>query len=207
MKDSSSSLADALFSKGQQRVIGRLFALDAEHSVNELVRLSGGGWGGVEREVARLVAAGILSERRLGNQRRVRANPDSPVYPELRALADKLLGTPVILRRVLATFGPRIRSAFIYGSYAKGTDRSSSDIDLLVVGDCDYSALAGKIAGAGKRIGRAVSVRLYAPREFDALLASRDPFIASVMRGPRIEIQGQGGELPALARTSSRKRK
>lgn len=207
MKAASRSLADALFSKGQQRVIGRLFALDAEHSVNELVRLSGGGWGGVEREVARLVAAGILSERRLGNQRRVRANPDSPVYPELRALADKLLGAPVILRRVLATFGPRIRRAFIYGSYAKGTDRSSSDIDLLVVGNCDYAKLAGKIAQVERRIGRAVSVRLYSPGEFDALSESRDPFIAAVMRSPRIEIQGQADGLPARARASSRKRK
>lgn len=207
MKAAAGSLADALFSKGQQRVIGRLFAFDAEHSVNELVRLSGGGWGGVQREVARLVAAGILSERRLGNQRRVRANPDSPVYDELRTLAGKLLGAPEILRQALAAFGRRIARAFIFGSYAKRTDRSSSDIDLLVVGDCDYAKLAGKIAQVERRIGRAVSVRLYSPREFDALTESRDPFIASVMRGPRIEIQGQGGELPALARTSSRKRK
>lgn len=207
MKVATASLADALFSKGQQRVLGRLFALDAEHSVNELVRLSGGGWGGVEREVARLVAAGVLSERRLGNQRRVRANPDSPVYPELRALADKLLGIPEILRRALAPFARRIRRAFVFGSYAKGTDRSSSDIDLLVVGDCGYTALAGRMAEVERRIGRTVSIRLYSPREFEALEAARDPFIASVLRGPLVEIQPESDATPPRARKASRKRK
>ncbi|MCC6474672.1 MAG: hypothetical protein IT514_13110 [Burkholderiales bacterium] len=46
---------------------------EEERSLGELVRLSGGGSGAMQRELGRVAAAGLLSERRVGNQWRFRA--------------------------------------------------------------------------------------------------------------------------------------
>ena len=83
---------DAILTKTQQRVLALLFVGEAERTLNELVRRSGGGSGAIRREVERMAAAGLLRERRVGNQRRFSADRASPFYPELAALAAKSTG-------------------------------------------------------------------------------------------------------------------
>ncbi len=136
---------DALLTRTQQRVLALLFAEEEERSLGELVRLSGGGSGAMQRELARMAAAGLLSERRVGNQRRFRAARSSPYYRELKALATKpqeaaaraprrpsaalLAGREAVLR-TLARFG--LQRPRVFGSVARGEDSESSDLDLLV---------------------------------------------------------------------------
>ena len=136
---------DALLTRTQQRVLALLFAEEEERSLGELVRLSGGGSGAMQRELARMAAAGLLSERRVGNQRRFRAARSSPYYRELKALATKpqeaaaraprrpsaalLAGREAVLR-TLARFG--LQRPRVFGSVARGEDSEASDLDLLV---------------------------------------------------------------------------
>jgi DNA-binding MarR family transcriptional regulator len=65
----ASGVADALFSKVQQRVLAILFG---NHSrsfyANELIDLAGSGSGAVQRELARLEAAELVIVKRVGNQ-------------------------------------------------------------------------------------------------------------------------------------------
>jgi len=138
---------DVLLTRTQQRVLALLFAEEAERSLSELVRRSGGGSGAIRREVERMSAAGLLRERRAGNQRRFSADPASPFYPELKALAAKaadtggaprlrkrpsaaLLAQRAAVRRALARHG--LRNARVFGSVARGTDTEASDLDVLV---------------------------------------------------------------------------
>lgn len=54
-----SSLADALFSTTQQRVLGLIFGQPGRSFyANELMALTGGGSGAVQRELARLAHSG-----------------------------------------------------------------------------------------------------------------------------------------------------
>ena len=137
---------DALFTRTQQRVLALLFAEQAEYTLAELVRRSGGGSGAIRREVERMAAAAILKERRIGNQRRFSADAASAFYPELKSMAAKAAvasagralrrpSTALIVhrsavRRLLARHG--LKNPRVFGSVARGKDTESSDLDILV---------------------------------------------------------------------------
>jgi len=139
---------DALLTRTQQRVLRLLFTGEAERTLNQLVRESGGGSGAIRREVERMAAAGLVRERRVGNQRRFSADRGSPFYPELAALAAKsaaqaperpvgrrrpsaaLLAGRGAVRKVLA--GNGLTNPRVFGSVARGDDTEASDLDLLV---------------------------------------------------------------------------
>ena len=90
----SASVADALFTSTQQRVLGFLFAQPGRsYYATELIGLAGVGSGAVQRELARLVSSGLVTVRPVGNQKHYQANPDSPLFDELRSIAQKTLGT------------------------------------------------------------------------------------------------------------------
>ena len=83
-------LADALFAKAQQRVLGVLFGNPGRSFfANEIIALAGTGTGAVQRELTRLAAAGLVTVKRVGKQKHYQANETSPVFEELRGLVVK----------------------------------------------------------------------------------------------------------------------
>src|SRR5688572_25277886 len=87
------SVANALFTATQQRVLALLFGQpERSFFTKELIDLAGGGAGAVQRELARLHESGLVMQTVLGNQKRYRANADAPVYAELCGIAAKMLG-------------------------------------------------------------------------------------------------------------------
>ena len=130
------SFALSIFGAAQAQVLGRIFGIpDRWFHVNELIRLTGLGSASLQRELKRLEASQLILTEHVGNLKRVRANPGSPVYKELRSLVRKMLGVEAVLAQALATFGTQVALAVLYGSVAKETDHSDSDIDLMVVSD------------------------------------------------------------------------
>src|SRR3954465_14518796 len=115
------SVGDLLFGKTRQAVMGLLF-LKPEESfhLRQIVRLTGAGIGPVQRELAKLVDAGLLLREQRGRQVYFQA-AGSPVFGELRGLLVKTAGVADVLRQALSPLAPGIRSAFIFGSFAKGT--------------------------------------------------------------------------------------
>jgi len=92
-------MADALFAKVQQRVLGLLFGNPGRSFyANEVIGLAHSGTGAVQREMARLEAAGLVTATRIGKQKHYQANPASPVFAELRALVLKTFGLADVLR-------------------------------------------------------------------------------------------------------------
>jgi len=88
-------VADALFSVTQQRVIGLLFGQPTQNFyATEIIARVRGGSGAVQRELARLVASGLVSVREAGRQRHYQANAASPVFEELCGIASKVLAAP-----------------------------------------------------------------------------------------------------------------
>ncbi|MGV8935112.1 MAG: transcriptional regulator, partial [Gallionellaceae bacterium] len=82
---SSASLADALFPKVRQRVLAVLFGTpDRSFYANEVTTLAQSGTGAVQRELAGLSGAGLLTISKQGNQKHYQANADAPVFAELR---------------------------------------------------------------------------------------------------------------------------
>lgn len=188
-----SSAADALFPKVRQRVLAVLFGTpDRSFYTNEVIGLAQSGAGAVQRELADLAGAGLLTVRRQGNQKHFQANAASPVFAELRGLVLKTMGLADVLRAALAPLAPQIEQAFVFGSIAKQQDTAASDVDLLVVSDTlGYGDVFGALEGASQTLGRTINPALYTAADFRARLQGDNAFINRVMQQPKIWLIGQ----------------
>ena len=187
-----SGLGDALFAGVQQRVLGALFG-NPERSFygNELLRLTGSGKGALQRELDRLVKAGLVTVRSVGNQKHYQANPEAPIFEELRGIAIKTFGIGDVLRGALLPLAKKIRAAFIYGSIAKRADTTRSDIDLLVVSDSlGYQDLIKALQTAERGLGRKISPTLYSAVELAKKRSGKNAFVLRVLEQPKIFLIG-----------------
>lgn len=195
---SPTSIADALFSKARQRVLAVLFgAPDRSFYTNEVIGLAQSGAGAVQRELAVLAGAGLLTVRKQGNQKHFQANPASPVFAELRGLVLKTMGLADVLRTALAPLAAQIEQAFVFGSIAKQQDTAASDVDLLVVSDTlGYGDVFGALELASQTVGRKINPALYTAADFSARLQGGNAFINRVMQQPKIWLIGQEEPAP-----------
>jgi predicted nucleotidyltransferase len=153
------SLSNALFSKVQQRVLGLIFAHpDRSFYTSEIIRIVDSGTGAVERELSRLQRSGLVLVERIGNQKHYRANQEAPIFEELHGLVLKTVALKEPLKRALEPYADKIKTAFVYGSVAKGTDNARSDIDLMVIGDgLNYSDLYTALQDVEDRVRRKIN--------------------------------------------------
>ena len=193
------SLADALFSTIQQRVLAYLFGQpERSFFATELIKLAGGGSGAVQRELARLADSGLVTVFRVGTQKHYQANPKSPIFSELCAIAQKTVGLAEPLREVLKPLAKRIAAAFVYGSVAKRQDTAASDIDLMVVsGSLTYADLFAALEDASERLGRKVNPTVYSPRELAKRVKQGNAFVTRVMAQPKIWLIGDESDIAA----------
>ncbi|HEX3069831.1 MAG TPA: nucleotidyltransferase domain-containing protein [Thermoanaerobaculia bacterium] len=190
----STSLADALFTTTQQRILRLLFG-NAERTYfqQELIAQTGSGSGAVQRELARLVESGLVIMRLIGSQKHYQANRHAPIFEELRGIVMKTVGLIDPLRSALRPLAKRIDRALVYGSVAKGMAHAGSDIDLLVVAsDLTLEELFAKLAPTEKRLGRSIHPTLYTPAEFARRKAGSNPFLRKVLAGEHVDLIGTG---------------
>lgn len=193
------SLADALFSKVQQRVLGVLFGNpDRSFFASEVIALAGTGTGAVQRELTRLAATGLVTVKRIGRQKHYQANPAAPVFAELRGLVVKTSGVADVVRAGLLPLRDRIQAAFIYGSVAKSEYTATSDVDLMVVSDeVTYGDVFGALEETARHLGRKVNPTVYTRGEFQTRVKKENAFITRVMAQPRIWLIGDEYSLRA----------
>jgi len=186
------SLADALFSGTQQRVLAWLFGQPGRSFyATELIGLAGAGSGAVQRELARLAQSGLVTARAVGNQKHYQANPEAPIYAELCGIVQKTVGLAEPLREALAPLAARIQAAFVYGSVAKREDTASSDIDLMLVSDdLAYSDLYAALEAVSIRLGRSVNPTLYTPQELAKRVKKKEAFATRVLAQPKLWLIG-----------------
>lgn len=186
-------LADALFPSTRQRVLACLFGRPGRSFyATELVRLTGGGSGAVQRELARLALSGLATVKRIGNQKHYQANPESPIFSELRGIVEKTLGLAEPLRRALAPMEEHISAAFVFGSVAKREDRATSDIDLMVISDTlTYSDIFSALAETEAWLGRPVNPTLYSQKEFRQRAQEGRAFTKRALSQPKIWLIGE----------------
>lgn len=199
MKAPSLGLADALFAKVQQRVLGVLFGNPGRSFyANEVIRLAGSGSGAVQRELARLEASGLVTVTRLGKQKHYQANAASPVFEELRAFALKTFALADVLRAALDPVAENVQAAFVYGSIARGQDVAASDIDLMVISEeLAYAELFAAVEKASVRVGRKIAPTIYSREEWAKRQAEGNAFVTRVLAQPKLWLIGDERALPA----------
>ena len=171
------SLADALLTRTQQRVLGLLFGQPGRSFyASELIRVAGTGSGAAQRELARLETSGLVVGRRIGHQKHYQANSESPLFGELRSIVLKTVGLAEPVRAALKPLSAAIRAAFVYGSVAKAADHSGSDIDLMVISDSlTYGEVFGALERAAKAVGRPLNPTVYTVAEFSKRTREETP--------------------------------
>jgi predicted nucleotidyltransferase len=187
-----SSLADALFTSTQQRVLAPLFGQPGKSFfVTQIMRLANSGRGAVQRELERLRVGGLVNVKMVGTQKHYQANPESPLFDELCSIVQKTVGLKEPLLDAIASLPMAVQFAAVYGSVAKGTETSSSDVDLMVVSDgLVLEELYAAIAPAEDLLSRRINPTLYTPSEFDRRRESGNAFLSRVLDGPLIILAG-----------------
>jgi predicted nucleotidyltransferase len=191
------SMADALFSTIQQRVLAYLFGQpERSFFATELIKLAGGGSGAVQRELARLDDSGLVTVTRVGTQKHYQANPKSPIFADLCAIAQKTVGLAEPLREALAPLAKDITAAFVFGSVAKRSDSAASDIDVLILSDqLAYADVFEALQSAEARLGRTVNPTVYTPATWRKKRNEDNAFVVRLAAQPKVFLIGTEEDL------------
>lgn len=191
------SVADALFSKSQQRVLAILFGNPRRSFyANEIIDLANVGTGAVQRELGRLEGADLVTVNRVGKQKHYQANAAAAVFEPLRELILKTSGLANVLLTALAPVAAEIRAAFVYGSIAKGEDSATSDVDLMVISESlAYSDLFALLEDATSQLGRDVHATVYSSGELATRIRQKNSFVTRVLAQPKIWLIGAADDL------------
>jgi predicted nucleotidyltransferase len=195
---------DLLFTAYRRQVLG-LLLLRPEDSlhVREISRLTGVPAGSLHRELRILADAEMLLREPAGNQVRYRANRANPLYPELAEIFRKTVGLVDLLRDALSPLSREIKAAFVFASVPQGTQRSSSDIDLFVIGSATLADVVLALAHLRDRLGREVNPVTMPVSEFGSHYRERDRFVTRVMKEPKLFVIGTADVLGKLAKDRS----
>ncbi|MHB8601896.1 MAG: nucleotidyltransferase domain-containing protein [Nitrosotalea sp.] len=179
-----------------------LFQSDTEYHIRELARLVHDIPINVQKELKNLQSVGLLTHRKQGNMVLYKLNKDSPIVEDLKRI---FLKTESIGKEILSLLydKEKIRYALIYGSFAKGTELKSSDIDMLIIGSVNEDSILKSTQKIEKQIGRTINFILWTENEF--LLKTHDniPLIREILKTPVIMIVGDENEFKRTIKQGS----
>jgi len=161
---------------------------EREFSVSELARLADASLKATAQEVDRLATAGLLADRRSGNQRLVRRpEPGRIITPLTELLAATFGPLPVLAEELRGV--PGIEEAFIYGSWAARASGvpggPPNDVDVLAIGVPSLDDLDDVAERASARLHRAVNIRRLSA-DYWAAPPANDVFVGAVKQQPLV---------------------
>jgi predicted nucleotidyltransferase len=190
---------DALLPKNRQDILVTLFGHpQKEWYLSQLAQHLRVRPSTLQRELANLTEAGILKTHKVGNLVYYQADPQCPFFPELQGLFKKTTGVIEQLRLALKPF--KNTAAFVFGSFARGEERSNSDLDLLVIGPVGLADLSPMLRRLERQLVRAIQVTIYSPQEFAAKVKERNHFVTAVLDGDKLFVVGTQDELEEITR-------
>lgn len=163
--------------------------------VRDIVRRVSEEINAVRRELAHMEAAGMVTKEQRANRLFYTFRKDYPLYYDLLALVGKTsgLGWDIIKNR--ARLG-KIKFAMLSGRYVRDlTKKTSSDVDLLIVGTVVLPELAQMVKAEEVKRERELNYTVMTEEEFEFRKHRRDPFVLSILEGSRIMLIGDEEEL------------
>jgi predicted nucleotidyltransferase len=167
-----------------------LLLLQPERSwtLQELAADLGAPRSSVHRELSRAEHAGLTVRDATARPHRFAAAVEGPLYESLATLLNRSVGVEAELRSALRRSD--VVAAAIYGSWASGTRRPDSDIDVLVVGDAPIRELRRAVRPIGKAAGRTVDIAVLGLDEFKKLRADGAGYLRAVFEEPITNLVG-----------------
>jgi predicted nucleotidyltransferase len=94
-----------------------------------------------------------------------------------------------LLELALEPLKSKLTRAFIYGSVAKQTDSSASDIDLMLIGkSLTLSKIFHCLQALEESLRRKINPTCLTPQEFELRCQDPDSFVSKVLSQPVIEL-------------------
>lgn len=189
-------LKSLIASKIRRLLLKTFFAdVEAEYYVRQLASLNKISAGTAHRELKKLSSSGILRVRPVGNIRLYSLDRENPIYEEMKNLINKTEGAIKLVSDAIA--GIRgVRVAFIYGSLAKGEERSDSDIDIFLIGDgIDEDELVVRLGSLEKKMSKEINFTRYTESEYKKEKKNKNSFLLEVVAGKKVFIKGGENEL------------
>ena len=204
------SLLPILRSRGQAEILCAILTNpNREWTLGQLAKVSGQSLPTVQREVERAEAAALVESRRLGRQRLVKAGP-SPIAIMLANLLLMSYGPKFVIAEEFAGI-KGIVHLFIFGSWAaryEGVEGfPPQDIDVLVIGNVDFSEVTNASIAASKKLQIDVNPSIQSHTWWKNKTGSG--FRKEIDRRPIVEIEVRGAQQPkgkkllAAARSAS----
>ncbi len=192
-------VAMALWPAARRATLGLLYTRpDEAFFLREIVVRTGLGFGHVQRELARLSKAGILSRRRAGVHVYFQANRDCPVFSEILGLVRKTVGLAAGLRKALAPLADRIDVAVLYGSVARGEETAASDVDVLVIGSASFAEVVAALRPVEREARRQVNSTVFPLEEARGRIEAGRHFLTAVLESPLVILVGDEHVLAGL---------
>jgi len=82
-----------------------------------------------------------------------------------------------------------IKEAFIYGSFARGEEKGSSDVDIFIVGSVREDTIIDLLNKLERKINREINYVLMTEQEFKKKMAAKNSFLLNIMKLKKIKIK------------------
>lgn len=186
------------FTKNQTLILEIFFNHpEKSYYLRELARLIGKEPGVFQRDINKLVEKGILNSQYQARSRFFQLNKKHPLYRELKSVFLKTVGVVGKLKEILKDI-QGIKTAFIFGSFAKEKEDSFSDIDLMLVGKPDEDLLISGISKLEGQIEREINYHIFSPRDWQKKLKEKNSFLENILSQPKIFLIGKKDDLPRI---------
>ena len=162
--------------------------------LRELQRMLGYSAGSIRRELLRFQKDNLFTTQKVGNLLYYRLNTTHPLFKELKSIISKTVGVEGSLRKALSSV-KKIKTAFIYGSFASKKQKADSDIDLMIIGNPDVSTLNENISRLEKKLEREITITTYTQNEYKNKRKIKSGFILDLLKNPKIMLVGSEDDL------------
>lgn len=177
-------------SKLTRKLLGFYFVnADKGFYLRELERTLGFSVGNLRRQLMKFEKSGLFYSKKTGNLSFYHLNKSFPLYDEIKSIVTKTIGIAGIFKDALASI-KGIETAFIYGSYAKGTEDGESDIDLCIVGAPDDLKLMKAVKLLEDKLKREINYTLFSVKEFTDKAGEKGGFVNLMLKSKLIPLKG-----------------
>jgi len=189
-------LEDIIISRVRVKILTLFFThLGTIFHVRDMVRKVSEEINAVRRELSHMEKSGMVSKEQRANRLFYSFRKDYPLYYDLLELVAKTSGLGLDLIKQRAKLG-RMKFAMLSGRLLRGLPKkSSTDVDLLVVGNVVLPELSQLVKAEEVRREREINYTVMTEEEFVFRKRRRDPFVLSILEGSRSVIIGDEEEL------------
>ena len=120
----------------------------------------------VREELNQLTKTNLLKSHKNGRNVYYAANPDHPLFPELKSMVSKVMGMDQVLDGIVSRLGD-LERAYLIGDYAEGKD--TGIIDLLLIGNINQHHLNDLSRKTERYINRKIRPLVLTNQEYQQL--------------------------------------